>query len=199
MNPNICHERGVVFVHNPKTAGMSFRKWLGFTGVVNHGVPTVNVPYQLWNKYTVIVVVRDPMERAISCYRFLTHESYAGGLKKAYPDLSQWDPLTFFRRITSEQLYILACQYKYTQHLQSNKGPDFLFKFEDMDTTRLAKHLDIETPFPRENIGKSRAFVELTEDLYYSLIDYFKVDYLLFNYKPKPYKEFLLRQEMLVG
>lgn len=55
------------FGHNPKAAGMSFRKWLGFDGPGNHGVPTVNTPYELWNEYTVITTVREPLDRALSC------------------------------------------------------------------------------------------------------------------------------------
>lgn len=199
MNPNICHDRGLIFVHNPKTAGMSFRRWLGFDGPVNHGVPTVNTPYQLWNQYTVVVVVRDPLERAMSCYRFLTHPTYEGGFKRLYPDLAEWEPLTFFQRMINEQLYVLACQYKYAQHLQSNKAPDFLFKFEDMDVSGLAKRLNIQQPFPKENVGKSKDVVEISEQLYLSLIDHFKVDYLLYGYRPKPYEEFMRRQEKLAA
>ena len=33
MNPNICHDRKIVFVHNPKVAGTSLRDWLGFDEV----------------------------------------------------------------------------------------------------------------------------------------------------------------------
>lgn len=199
MNPNICNERGIVFVHNPKAAGMSFRKWLGFDGPVNHGVPTVNTPYELWNKYSVIVTVRDPIERALSCYRFLTHESYTGIFSKVYPNLSSWDPLTFFRTFINEQLFILAGQYKYTEHFQSNKRPDYLFKFEDMDVSELAANLNIQEPFPRVNVGKNKAMVDLSEDLYLSLIDHYKVDYLLFDYRPKPYSQFMQEQELLAA
>jgi hypothetical protein len=195
MNPNICHEKRLVFVHNPKTAGMSFRKWLGFKGPVNHGVPTVNVPQPVWNEYLTVVTVRDPIDRALSCYRFLTHESYDGIFKKVYPPISEWDPLTFFRTIISEQLYILACQYKYTEHFQSNKAPDFLFKYEALNTDRLAKKLGIKTPFPKENVGKNKKPVPLSEELYLNLISHFKVDYLLFGYRPKPYREFYAEQE----
>lgn len=184
-----------MFVHNPKAAGMSFRKWLGFEGAVNHGVPTVNVPYQIWNTYTIVVVVRDPIERAMSCYRFLTHESYTGLYLKVYPDLHELDPLTFFDRFINKQLFVLAGQYKYAEHFQSNKKPDFLFRFESMDTTKLAEHLSIEKPFPRENVGRSKVPVPLSEELYVALVDHFKVDYLLFGYRPMPYVDFMASQE----
>lgn len=178
---------------------MSFRKWLGFDGPVNHGVPTVNTPYQLWNEYTVITTVREPLDRAMSCYRFLTHDSYTGIFKKVYPQMGSWDPLTFFRTIISEQLFVLAGQYKYTEHFQSNKKPDFLFRFENMDTAKLAEHLGIAEPFPKANVGKDKSPVPLSEDLYLSLVDHFKVDYLLFNYRPRPYEAFMERQEKLAA
>ena len=199
MNPTICHNRKLIFVHNPKAAGMSFRKWLGFNGPVNHGFPTFNTPHELWNRYTVIVTVRNPIDRAVSFYRFLTHQSYNGVFKKVYPDLAEWDPLTFFRRIINEQVSALACQYKYTQHLNSNKLPEFLFKFEEMDTTALAARAGIVKPFPRENVGKNKEPVSLSEDLYLSLVDHFKVDYLLFHYRPKPYEVFMADQEKLAA
>ncbi|MEO9530552.1 hypothetical protein [Roseibium sp.] len=178
---------------------MSFRKWLGFDGPVNHGVPTVNTPYELWNTYTVITSVREPLDRAVSCYRFLTHDSYTGIFKKVYPDLGGWDPLTFFRTIINEQLFVLAGQYKYAEHFQSNKKPDFLFKFENMDTSELGARLGIAEPLPRANTGKNKSPVQLSEDLYLSLVEHFKVDYLLFNYRPKPYSAFMERQEKLAA
>lgn len=196
MNPNICHDRKLVFVHNPKAAGMSFRKWLGFNGAVNHGVPTVNTPYQIWNSYTVVVVVRHPIERAISCYRFMTNENYQGLFTRVYPKLHSFDPLTFFNVFINEQLFILAGQYKYTEHFQSNKRPDFLFKLESMDTTDLAKHLGREDPFPRENVGKDKSPVDISEELYWALVEHFKVDFLLFEYKPLSYAEFMASQEV---
>jgi hypothetical protein len=195
MNPNICHDRKLVFVHNPKAAGMSFRKWLGFNGAVNHGVPTVNTPYEIWNSYTVIVSVRDPIDRAVSCYRFMTDDRYTGIFKKIYPGMGSWDPLTYFRTIINEQLFVLACQYKYTEHFQSNKKPDFLFKFEAMDTADLARKLDIKAPFPKINVSNNKVPVPLSEDLYLSLVQHYKVDYLLFNYRPLSYSDFMERQE----
>jgi len=199
MNPNICHDRKVIFIHNPKAAGMSFRKWLGFNGLVNHGVPTVNTPYQLWNQYKVVVVVRDPIERALSCYRFMTHESYDGGFRTKYPDIEGLDPGSFFQRMINRELFILAGQYKYTEHFQSNKAPDFLYRFEDVDTTELAKQLKMRTPFPRVNVGKNKEKVDIPENLYLNLISHYRVDYLLFGYRPKPYHEFMEFQEKLAA
>lgn len=199
MNPNISHRQKLVFVHNPKTAGISFRKWLGIDGPVNHGVPTVNVPREIWNAYTVVVTVREPIDRALSCYRFMTHESYKGIFKKVYTGMGDWDPLRFFTTIISEQVFVLAGQYKYTEHLQSNKRPDFLFKFENMNTEKLAERLNITSPLPRENVGRNKGFVPLSEELYLSLVDHFKVDYLLFGYKPKPYRDYMREQEKIAA
>lgn len=176
---------------------MSFRKWLGLDKGVNHGFPSTNTPVDIWNAYTVITVVRDPIERALSGYRHLTSETYAGAFRKVYPDLPTWDPLTFFSRMFNEQIFVVGPQFKYAMHLHSNKPPDFLLKFEDLDTTELANRLNISEPFPRENVAVSRYHVPLPEDLYLALIRHYRVDYLLFEYRPKPYDMFMGEQEML--
>ncbi|XYK78958.1 MAG: hypothetical protein ROO70_14310 [Labrenzia sp.] len=193
MNPNICHDRKLIFVHNPKAAGMSFRQWLGFDGVVNHGVPTVNVPYQLWNSYTVVVVIRDPLERALSCYSYLTGESYRGAFTNMYTDIKSWDPLHFFHVMTTEQLFVCACQYKYTQHFQSNKSPDFLFRVESMDTGKLAEKFNLSSQLPKVNVGSRKKIEGFSKELYAALVDYYKVDYLLFGYRPVSYEDFMER------
>ncbi|WP_421981447.1 hypothetical protein [Roseibium sp.] len=197
MQPNTCSERKILFVHNPKAAGTSFRKWLGINNRFNHFFPSTHTPVKIWNDYTVIVVVRDPIERAISGYKYLTHESYQGTFRKIYPDLPSWDPLTFFSRMFNEQIIVVPPQFKYATHFLSNKPPDFLLKFENLDTTELARHLKIKEPFPRENIGKNRSPIELREDLYVALIRHYRVDYLLYDYRPKPYDVFMDEQHGL--
>jgi Sulfotransferase family len=191
MNPNICHDRKLIFVHNPKAAGTSFIKWLGFDGRINHGFPSYNTPHELWNKYTVVVCVRDPIDRAFSLYRFLTHESYQGVLTSVYPDIHSWKPKKLFDVIINEQLVFLAWQYKYVQHFHTNKPPDFVLKVEDLKVRNLARKLKIKKPFPRENTARSKRFVDVSEDIYLGLVDHFKVDYLLFDYKPKPYHSYM--------
>lgn len=197
MEINTCHKRRVFFVHNPKAAGMSFRKWLGLDKGVNHGFPTTNTPVEIWNNYTVVVVVRDPIERALSGYRHLTNGDYTGAFRQAYPDLPNWDPLTFFSRMFNEQIFVVGPQFKYAMHLHSNKAPDFLLKFEELDTTELANRLGIKEPFPRENVAKRRNRVPLSEELYLALIHHYRVDYLLYEYRPKPYDIFMSEQEKL--
>ncbi len=191
MNPNICHEKKVAFIHNPKAAGTSFRHWLGISGPHNHGFPTINIPLEIWHSYTSVVVVRDPIERALSAYRFHTSENYNGSYLLKYPDLRSWSAEKWFIEMINKQIYVLACQYKYTMHLQSNKRPDFLFKFEELNTEILSDKLGISKKFPYENKGNNKKIVQMSEDMYMSLIDYFKVDYLLFGYRPKPYKRFM--------
>ncbi|GAB2208061.1 hypothetical protein ROS1_48780 [Roseibium sp. ROS1] len=195
MNPNICHDRKIVFVHNPKVAGTSLRDWLGFDEVWNHGFPTTNTPVECWNDYRVIVAIRDPIDRALSGYRFMTREKYVGSFRSRYPDLPTWDPLTFFRKMFNEQIFVVPPQFKYTMHMHSNKAPDYLIRFENMDLSQLAQDLDIQKPLPRENANPQTEVVDIAEDLYVALIDHYKVDYLLFGYRPVPYRDFMRSQE----
>ncbi len=190
-NPNICDERKLIFIHNPKAAGKSFRKWLGFDGRINHGFPSYDTPVNLWDEYTVVACVREPIERALSLYKFMTHESYQGTMLTAFPDIHSFDPLTFFTTIMVRQRLFLARQYKYTHHFGTNKEPDYLLKVEDLDVSELASRFNITEPFPWENSGKNPRSVELGEDLYWYLVDHFKADYFFFGYRPKSYEEFM--------
>ncbi len=188
QNPNIDDARRLVFVHNPKAAGTSFRAWLGLEGAIQHGFPTLNVPAPLWQAYTVVVVVRDPVERALSSYRFHTHESYEGGYLKKYPDLHSWDLAKYLDVMIGQELFVLAPQYRYCEHLLSTKRPDFLLRFENLDPTPLADRLGITDPFPFHNRNQNPKSADLDERTYGRLVQHFRMDYAAFGYRPKPFE-----------
>ncbi|MEP3045439.1 MAG: hypothetical protein ABJL55_05910 [Roseibium sp.] len=194
MNQNICYDRGIVYIHNPNAAGTCFRDWLGFEGQTELGFPTLTTHHVFWNKYKVVVAIRDPIDRALSSYRSLTSETYSGELKRKYPSMHTWNTDKFFNTILNDHLYICACQYKYTQHLQSNKPPDYLVKTENLDMESLSKGLDICEPFPGKKMAENKTPIDIDEKLYLELIEYYKVDYLLFGYKPKSFKVFMEQQ-----
>lgn len=90
---SICHKRKIIFIHIPKTAGTSIMDALGGVNYFlrcNPPIQEYKKYYQnYWKEYTKFTVVRDPIDRFISAYKFArADESYwysatgRDGLKK---------------------------------------------------------------------------------------------------------------------
>lgn len=191
MGSDICFDRGILLVNNPYTGTDSLRTWLGFNAPPNHGFPTVVTPFVFWNRFSVVVMVREPVLRALACFRHVTSEHYAGDLLNRYSGLQEWDADRFFDIVLNRHVDVCGLQHKYTQHMQSNKRPDFLLRYENADTTKLAQHLDIPDPFPIGRVDDGERLPVIDEKLYLALVEYFKVDYFLLGYRPKEYSEFM--------
>ena len=70
----ICHERNLIFVHIPKNAGTSIIKAMA-TEVENIFMDATIEEYKehykdYWDKYKKFTVIRDPIDRFISAYKF---------------------------------------------------------------------------------------------------------------------------------
>ena len=78
---NVNHDRNIVFVHIPKTAGISIKAIvLPQQIVTTHRTPVKLVSSKVWNNYTTFCVVRNPFDRFISSYFYHTSKEYKGGL-----------------------------------------------------------------------------------------------------------------------
>jgi len=68
----INHEKKLIFIHIPKTAGTSIIKAMGVENIlIEKTIEEYKEHYQeYWNKYTKFTVVRDPIDRFISAYKF---------------------------------------------------------------------------------------------------------------------------------
>jgi len=89
----ICHEKKLIFIHVPKTAGTSIISSLGgFDPRFMNNPPIIEykkVYQKYWNDYKKITSIRDPINRFVSAYKFArAEESYwyssteKNGLKK---------------------------------------------------------------------------------------------------------------------
>ena len=68
----ICHERRLIFIHIPKNAGTSI---IGSMGVENIFIDKTIDEYkehyvEYWDNYKKFTVIRDPIDRFISAYKF---------------------------------------------------------------------------------------------------------------------------------
>jgi hypothetical protein len=68
----INHEKKLIFIHIPKNAGTSIIKAMGVENLyMDKTIEEYKEHYQeYWNSYTKFTVVRDPMDRFISAYKF---------------------------------------------------------------------------------------------------------------------------------
>jgi len=68
----INHDKKLIFIHIPKNAGTSIIKAMGVKNLyMDKTIEEYKEHYQeYWNKYTKFTVVRDPVDRFISAYKF---------------------------------------------------------------------------------------------------------------------------------
>jgi hypothetical protein len=68
----INHEKKLIFIHIPKNAGTSIIKAMGVENMLmDKNIEEYKEQYQdYWNEYTKFTVVREPIDRFISAYKF---------------------------------------------------------------------------------------------------------------------------------
>jgi len=67
----VDHKRKLIFVHIPKNAGTSIEKYCDMNDTGHHNWKYYFSKYlSEWNEYTSFAVIRDPIDRFISCYRY---------------------------------------------------------------------------------------------------------------------------------
>lgn len=68
----INHEKKLIFIHVPKNAGTSIIEAMGVENIFIDGtIEEYRDHYhEYWNKYTKFAVIRDPIDRFISAYKF---------------------------------------------------------------------------------------------------------------------------------
>lgn len=72
----ICHKRKLIFIHIPKNAGTSIIKKMGWeNSFMNAGIDDYRERYKnYWKNYKKFTVIRDPIDRFISAYKFARME-----------------------------------------------------------------------------------------------------------------------------
>jgi len=88
----VNHKHRLIFLHVPKTAGMSVIRQLAQAGVDNDITklpPHTQAQHlkellgsEIWNSYFKFAVVRHPLDRMVSAYHFFDQKSYSHGRRK---------------------------------------------------------------------------------------------------------------------
>ncbi|MEE2750748.1 MAG: sulfotransferase family 2 domain-containing protein [Myxococcota bacterium] len=183
---NVDLARGLVFVHNPKVMGTSLKNLLGLpTDNADHRFPTVMVSKRVWEEATTIVAVRHPIERFVSSFHFHCRSDYDGGYLTRFPDLKEWTMERYFETMTTHCPYVIAPQWKYTFHMDSECPPDFLIRFEDPkpEIQRLRSQLGLPQLLLRMNV-RSQPPGPMEDALRERLVRYYRRDFDEFGYTP---------------
>jgi hypothetical protein len=181
---NLCHERRLCFVHNPKAMGTSMKGWLGLrTDDADHQFPTLMVNKDTWEDYTTVLVVRNPIDRFLSSFNHHCRSDYQGGYLTRHPDMKSLEMESYFRRMTQQEPQVLAPQSKYAVHLLSDQPIDYIIKMgpPSPDLMRLAARLGIVDPLPQLN-RSSIAKPAIRECFIRELEDYYRGDFEMFDF-----------------
>jgi hypothetical protein len=194
----ISHGHKAVFIHVPKTAGMSMRTYFrrkGFEPVEYHdpsgsnddktGVYVNGTSWRIkrnlediWNSYFKFAFVRNPWDRMVSCWknRAKSYDSFDKFLED-YPYPSQNHNLVWH---TLPQL-------THIQDLDGNMLVDFVGRFENLnnDLKTICESINVEyTPLPHKNKSTHKPYQEYynqrTQDLVACI---YKEEIEMFNYR----------------
>lgn len=195
----ICHERKLIFIHIPKNAGTSIIKAMGVENIfMDKTIEEYKEHYdEYWDKYKKFTVVRDPIDRFISAYKFARMKesgwfSATGeeGLEKHTHyelcnkmDINQYTLYLYknhkeFNRWNIPQTFIISNK-KYEIEI------DYFVRFENLQED--LKKIDIENiqKLNSSKIEDDRA-IQLTKKSKMMLCDVYDIDYKNFNYKKEP-------------
>jgi len=129
---NVDHERKIIFVHNPKCAGTTVKKMLGYQFVGGyHQVPTDLVPPAIWERYFSLVVIRNPFDRLVSAFSYHTSPDYKGRYFSKYPFLRDLSLEAYFDLMNPTNS--LRPNIDFVRHGHSKKPIDFICRFENLE------------------------------------------------------------------
>ena len=192
----ICHKRKLIFIHVPKNAGTSIIKAMGPEEVVFDKTIEEYKEYygEYWDKYKKFTVVRDPIDRFISAYKYARMKesgwfSATGeeGLKKHHHyDLCNEMDINEYATYTYENPYKMdrwICPQTFIiQNENKEIEIDYFVRFENLqeDLSKIGiKNI--------EKLNSSKieddSVIQLTKESKIKLYDYYDIDYYNFNYK----------------
>ena len=173
---------GVIHVHIPKTAGTAMRRALFGSEVVKH-VKARDVPLPFWEAFPSLTIVRHPMERFVSSFKYHVKSPYKGVLLRRHPNLKSMSIETYARKFvrTSE---LLATQTSYISRSDSDKRRvDHAIRFEDLNTRlpAILEELGIPVRLDAVKVGP-KGPEDVPDQVRRDVEDFYREDYETFGY-----------------
>ena len=180
----------IIYVHNPKTAGTSIKKFLGLDiSGTNHKTPTYLTSKRNWQNNFSVLSVRHPIDRLISSYYYHISPQYKGGYLKKFPNLLTFSFEMYFE-VMKKEPWAIRPQVDYLTHLFSPKKVDFIIRFEELhaDLNKLSKTLGLgSVSIPHLNstkrVNNENYFLE-SKSLVKKINAFYKKDFEVFGYEP---------------
>jgi len=191
---NAFKEKKLIFIHIPKTAGISLVK--AFFGEV-----TLEGHRSLWfykqvfksdfKEYFTFTIVRNPWDRLYSAYEFLEKGGINIHDKNAYQiHLSQFKDFEDFvlNGLTENILSEITHFIPQSEFICDNKGNimlDYVGRFEDLNKSvdTLNKRLNLNVMITHHNTNEKVSYTEVyTEQMIDKVSDIYKIDIELLNY-----------------
>lgn len=188
----INHEKKLIFIHIPKNAGTSIINTIGSGNVyIDRTIDQYKMFYwNWWKKYTKFTVVRDPVDRFISAYKFLRmkENEYFSPLKgmHRHHDLCNqmnineyveylYNNIKEYDRWTYPQTFMIQNKHKEIEI-------DYFARYENLSED--LKKIGIDN-IQKLNSSKieNKKLIKLTENSKSLLYKIYDIDYSNFGYK----------------
>jgi hypothetical protein len=129
----VAHDLGLLFLHIPKTAGMSLRAGLKSISRDNHfDFPRMHIParefreivgHNRWDKFYSFSIVRNPWEWTVSFYSFLKDSPEWLVLDKRWKDLTGDDWAYRFERLANGGLAYFLDEFDWSHYTPQTGMP----------------------------------------------------------------------------
>ena len=195
----ICHDKKLIFIHIPKNAGTSVFDAMGALKEGKRPNDAFIGEYKMlykeyWNNYTKFAIIRDPIDRFISSYKFAQMEESGwfsskntdGYEKHPWYDIcSKLEINEYVSWLRETNQFGLLPQSLFLNDENGNisKEIDYIARFENI--TEDLKVIGLEIKKLNSSSIKDKNRIKLTDKSLRILYDLYKIDYDNFHFKKK--------------